>query len=79
MIERSRSSSTIRLGNTLSGGQLKKFVTNSATIRRNVARSPNSSRMRSLSPLPVTAPMRDDISWMTTSAMVIGIIVQSSE
>ena len=58
---------------------LKKLVTKSATISRNVARSPNSSRMRSLSPLPVTAPMRDDISWMTTSAMVIGIIVQSSE
>jgi hypothetical protein len=30
-------------------------------------------------PLPVTAPMRDDISCTTTSAIVIGIIVHSSE
>jgi hypothetical protein len=58
---------------------LPKFVTISAIISRNVTRSPNSSRMRSLSPLPVTAPMRDDISCTTTSAIVIGIIVHSSE
>ena len=57
---------------------LKKFVTNSASISTNVARSPNSSRMRSLRPLPVTAPIRDDISWMITSAIVIGIIVHRS-
>jgi hypothetical protein len=41
---------------------LPKFVTMSAIISRNVARNPNSSRMRSLNPLPVTAPMRDAIS-----------------
>jgi len=57
---------------------LKKLVTNSAIISRKVARRPNSSRIRSLSPLPVTAPIRDDISWMITSAIVIGIIVHSS-
>jgi hypothetical protein len=28
--------------------------------------------------LPVTAPIRDDISWMMTSAMVIGTIDHSS-
>jgi len=57
---------------------LPKLVTTSAIISRNVARKPNSSRMRSLNPLPVTAPIRDDISWMTTSATVMGIIVHSS-
>ena len=57
---------------------LKKFVTNSASISRKVARSPNSSRMRSLRPLPVMAPIRDDISWTITSAIVIGIIVHRS-
>ena len=58
---------------------LPKLVTISASIRKNVTRKPNSSRMRSLSPLPVTAPMRDDISCTITSAIVIGIIVHSSE
>ena len=56
-----------------------KLVMTSANISRNVTRKPNSSRIRSLSPLPVTAPMRDAISWTTTSAIVIGIIVQSRE
>ena len=58
---------------------LPKFVTTSAIIRKNVTRKPNSSRMRSLSPLPVTAPIRAAISCTTTSATVIGIIVQRSE
>ncbi len=58
---------------------LPKLVTTSASISQNVTRNPNSSRIRSLSPLPVTAPMRDAISCTTTSAMVIGIIVHSSE
>ncbi len=56
-----------------------KLVATSASIRMNVMRSPNSSRMRSLNPLPVTAPMRDDISCTITSATVIGIMVHSSE
>ena len=58
---------------------LPKLVTTSANIRRNVMRKPNSSRMRSLRPLPVTAPMRDAISWTTTSAIVVGIMAHSSE
>src|SRR3954462_12605683 len=58
---------------------LPKFVTTSASISQKVTRNPNSSRIRSLSPLPVTAPMREAISWTTTSATVIGIIVHSSE
>ena len=58
---------------------LPKFVTMSVTMTMNVSRNPNSSRMRSLSPLPVTAPSRDAISCTTMSAIVIGIIVQSSE
>ena len=62
-----------------SATMLPKLVTTSASIRKKVTRKPNSSRMRSLSPLPVTAPMRDDISCTTTSAMVVGIMIQSSE
>ena len=58
---------------------LRKLVTTSATIRKNVKRNPNSSRIRSLSPLPVTAPMREAITWMTIKAIEIGIITQSSE
>ena len=42
-----------------------------------VMRSPNSSRIRSESPLPVTAPMREHISWFTTSSSVIGSRVHS--
>ena len=57
---------------------LPKFVMTSASISQNVIRNPNSSRMRSLRPLPVTAPMRDAISCTTTSAMVVGIMAQSS-
>ncbi len=38
-------------------------------------RRPNSSRMRSLRPLPVTTPMRAHISCTTMSAMVMGIMV----
>ena len=41
---------------------LPKFVMTSVTMMMNVRRNPNSSRMRSLSPLPVTAPMRAHIS-----------------
>ena len=41
-------------------------------------RNPNSSRIRSLRPLPVTAPMRAAISCTTISATVMGIMVQSS-
>ena len=57
---------------------LPKFVTMSATMRKNVARRPKRSRIRSLRPLPVTAPMRAAISCTTMSATVIGIIVHSS-
>ena len=57
---------------------LPKFVKTSAIMSKNVTRSPNSSRIRSLSPLPVTAPMRADISCTTTSAIVMGIITQRS-
>ncbi len=58
---------------------LPKFVTTSAIISENVIRKPNSSPMRSLSPLPVTAPMREAISCTTTSAIVVGTIAHSSE
>ena len=49
-----------------------RFTTTSAAIMRNVGRSPNSSRIRSDRPLPVTAPMREHISWVTISSRVIG-------
>ena len=58
---------------------LPKLMTISASIMRKVMRKPNSSRIRSLRPLPVTAPMRDAISCTTISAIVVGIIVHSSE
>ena len=44
-----------------------------ATITKNVGRKPNSSRIRSESPLPVTTAMRAHISSVTYSAMVMGI------
>ncbi len=44
---------------------------------KNVVRKPNSSRIRSERPLPVTAPMREHISWVTIKSSVIGIKVQS--
>ena len=44
---------------------------------RNVIRRPNSSRIRSDSPFPVTAPMREHISCVMTSSRVIGSSVQS--
>ncbi len=50
----------------------------SPSIMKNVMRNPYSSRIRSLRPLPVTAPMRADISCTTTSAIVMGIITHSS-
>jgi hypothetical protein len=58
---------------------LAKFVTTSAIIRKKVIRKPNSSRIRSLKPLPVTAPIRAAISCTTISAAVAGIIDHSSE
>ena len=56
---------------------LPKLVIRIPSIIRNVMRRPNSSRIRSLRPLPVTAPMRALISCTTISASVIGIIVHS--
>ena len=56
---------------------LPKLMIRMPIIMKKVMRSPNSSRMRSLKPLPVTAPMRADISCTTISARVIGIMVQS--
>ena len=56
---------------------LVKLVSTRAIIRKNVVRRPNSSRIRSESPLPVTAPMREHISCVTMSSSVMGISVQS--
>lgn len=47
-------------------------------MTKNVGRNPNSSRIRSDSPLPVTTPMRAHISSVTYNAMVIGISDHSS-
>src|SRR5947209_842715 len=57
---------------------LVKFNNTSVDIIRKVVRRPYSSLIRSLRPLPVTAPMRAHISWMTTRAMVIGMRLQRS-
>ena len=56
---------------------LVRLAATSAAIMKNVVRKPYSSRMRSLSPLPVTAPMREHISCVTISSTVIGSSVQS--
>ena len=49
----------------------------SMVIMRNVRRRPNSSRIRSDSPLPVTAPIREHISWVMISTRVMGSRVHS--
>ena len=51
---------------------------NPVTITKNVERKPNSSRIRSESPFPVTTPIRAHISSVTYSAIVIGISDHSS-
>ena len=58
---------------------LKKLVTKSAIISRKGGAQAELLADEVAQPLPVTAPIRDDISWMMTSAIVIGIIVHSSE
>ena len=55
---------------------LVRLVSTSAAIIRKVVRIPNSSRMRSERPLPVTAPMREHISCVTISSTVMGSRVQ---
>jgi hypothetical protein len=54
-----------------------KLAATNAAIMKKVVRRPNSSRIRSLRPLPVTAPMREHISWVTINRIVIGNRVQS--
>ena len=56
---------------------LVRFANTSSTMTTNVVRRPNSSRMRSDRPFSVTAPMREHISWVTISRIVIGSKVQS--
>ena len=56
---------------------LVRLTINSSAIMRNVIRRPNSSRMRSESPFPVTAPMREHISCVMIRTSVMGISVQS--
>ncbi len=57
---------------------LPKSTTSAAIITKKVERNPNSSRIKSESPFPVTTPMRAHISSLTYSAMVIGISAHSS-
>ena len=52
---------------------LPKFTIRTMAIRKNVTRKPNSSRIRSESPLPVTAPIREHISREIYNAIVMGI------
>src|SRR5689334_20455195 len=47
-------------------------------MTKNVGRNPNSSRIKSERPFPVTTPMRAHISSVTYSAMVMGINDHSS-
>ena len=57
---------------------LPRLVTSSSIIRYTVALTPNSSRIRSARPLPVTTPRREHISCTTNSAIATGITVHSS-
>ena len=56
---------------------LVRLASTSSAISRKVMRRPNSSRIRSERPLPVTAPMREHISCVTISTSVIGSSVHS--
>ena len=56
---------------------LPKLMTRMPIIMKKVTRRPNSSRIKSLNPLPVTAPMRAHISCTTIRASVMGIMVHS--
>src|SRR6266478_7065207 len=57
---------------------LPRLTTSTTAISKNVTRKPNSSRIKSERPLPVTAPMREHISSDTYSTIVIGISDQST-
>ena len=46
-------------------------------MTKNVVRRPNSSRIKSDKPLPVTAPMREHITWVTIRISVTGSIVHN--
>jgi len=54
------------------------LVKSTTIISRKVTRSPNSSRMRSARPFPVTVPIREHISCTTTSATVTGRRIHNS-
>ena len=56
---------------------LVRFTSTSSAIIRKVMRRPNSSRIRSDRPLPVTAPMREHISCVMIRTTVIGSSVHS--
>jgi predicted secreted protein len=57
---------------------LVRFARTSSAMSAKVMRSPNSSRMRSDRPLPVTAPIRAFISCVTTSRSAMGGSVHRS-
>ena len=48
----------------------------SASMTNAVQRTPKRSRIRSASPLPVTAPMRAHISWTIPRLIVMGMRIQ---
>ena len=48
-----------------------RFAKTNSAMTASVTRMPNCSRTRSPNPLPVTTPIRDDISWITARANVI--------
>ena len=54
-----------------------RFANTKSAITARVTFTPNSSRTRSPNPLPVTTPMRADISWITARAKVIRTSAQS--
>ena len=56
---------------------LREVFSQTGAMMKNVMRSPNSSRIRSESPLPVTAPMREHISWVMMRTTVMGSSVHN--
>ena len=55
------------------------LLASSASIAKNVGRTPKRSRISAANPLPVTAPMRPAISCTMTSENVISSIIHSME
>ncbi len=57
--------------------EIPKFASRTAEVEKSDQRGPYCSRISSARPLPVTAPIRADISCTTMRLIVISTIIQS--